>query len=149
MEFKWIDYNNIDMKKAKDIRIDVFITEQKYDIQIEFDEIDKTAKHVIGYSDGVAMCTARVFYENPKVLHCGRVAVLKKYRGMGAGALLLSEVQRHAEDEGDDRIELGAQVPKKGFYEKQGYIAYGDEFPDGGTPHIMMSKILKKKDLKS
>lgn len=39
-----------------------------------------------------------------------------------------------------DTIYLSAQLQAKGFYEKLGYLAYGDEYMDEHCPHIMMKK---------
>ena len=39
-------------------------------------------------------------------------------------------------------IRLHAQISAKGFYEKQGYAAYGEEDLDEDCPHIWMRKTL-------
>lgn len=41
-----------------------------------------------------------------------------------------------------EKLALSSQVPRKGFYEKFGYVASGDEYPDEGQPHIYMEKAL-------
>ena len=142
MDFKWYNYGETGVDLAIDIRIKVFIDEQGYSMEDEMDDKDSTSQHVVGFVDGTPVCTARVFYDTPRVLHVGRIAVLKKCRGTGAGAVLMAEVKRYGLEKNDEKIILGAQVPKKGFYAKQGYKEYGDIFSDGGTPHIMMEKIL-------
>jgi len=39
-------------------------------------------------------------------------------------------------------LALSSQVPRMGFYEKMGFVASGDVYPDEGQPHIYMEKTL-------
>ncbi len=144
MNFEWFDYENSLMNTAMDIRMKVFVYEQGYKEVDEKDDIDFTAKHVVGYLDNVPACTARVFFEKPNVMHVGRICVLKDFRGKKVGAMLMQEIENYALKLGDiSELELGSQVPKQGFYKACGYNAFGDEFDDAGTPHIMMNKMIK------
>ncbi|MEG2053746.1 MAG: GNAT family N-acetyltransferase [Oscillospiraceae bacterium] len=142
INFKWITTKDEQFKDAVALRTKVFVEEQGYTPEMEFDEKDETARHVVGYDGDKAVCTARVFYEKSQVLYLGRICVLPQYRGKNIGAELVCEMQNLAKNENATQIVLGAQVPKRGFYEKQGLVAYGDEYDDGGIMHIMMKKSL-------
>jgi predicted GNAT family N-acyltransferase len=37
---------------------------------------------------------------------------------------------------------LGAQIHAKGFYDRQGFVEYGEVFMDANIAHIMMKKVL-------
>jgi predicted GNAT family N-acyltransferase len=39
---------------------------------------------------------------------------------------------------GETRFYLTAQIDKLALYEKLGFVAYGDQFQDGGMPHLAM-----------
>jgi GNAT superfamily N-acetyltransferase len=64
-------------------------------------------------------------------------------RGLGAGALLLRACLDHARTAGATRVWCNARSPVRGFYEREGFTAEGDEFtlPDIG-PHFLMSTTL-------
>ena len=51
---------------------------------------------------------------------------------------LLRELVAHARALGWPQVALDAQVGAIGFYERQGFTAFGDEFEDAGLPHRAM-----------
>ncbi|WP_312644319.1 GNAT family N-acetyltransferase [Hydrogenoanaerobacterium sp.] len=120
------------------IREAVFVREQGF--CNEFDETDKTAWHVVVYEGNRPMATGRTFSEDGKSYHLGRIAVLKEFRGLHLGALVVQSLEKEAKRLGAVRFELSAQVRAKGFYEKLGYTAMGEEYPDEHVPHVMMQK---------
>ena len=87
-----------------------------------------------------------MFQYSPTVVKIGRVAVLSSTRGAGLGRLLMETIEQWVRDnlveKGVEKISLSSQLPRKGFYEKLGYVAYGDVYPDEGQPHISMEKPL-------
>jgi predicted GNAT family N-acyltransferase len=44
----------------------------------------------------------------------------------------------HATSRGETRFYLTAQTDKLALYEKLGFTAFGEEFEDGGMPHLAM-----------
>ena len=101
-------------------------------------ETDKIATHVILYDNDKPIATGRIYQENGEY-HIGRICVLQTYRKNH----LASKVMKTLEEIGfkqTDTIYLSAQLQAKGFYEKLGYQAYGDEYMDEHCPHIMMKK---------
>lgn len=61
-------------------------------------------------------------------------------RGTGAGGALLTACLDHARAEGGTRAWCNARTPARGFYERFGFVAEGDEFtlPSIG-PHFLMA----------
>lgn len=126
---------------ALKIRVNVFVEEQGFND--EFDSIDETAFHLVGYIDGVPVATTRFFYENdPKVWHIGRVAVLKEYRKKGLGKMMMERAEKEIKALGGKICELSAQVRASEFYSLCGYRAEGEEYLDEYCPHIKMVKKL-------
>ncbi|MDO5601703.1 MAG: GNAT family N-acetyltransferase [Oscillospiraceae bacterium] len=142
MEFKWMQKPQDDLREPFAVRTEVFVQEQGYAQELELDALDDRALHIIAYLDGEAVATARLFKEEGDIWHLGRVAVRKPWRGRGIGAALVAQAEKKAREQGAEKIVLGAQVSKRIFYEKQGYLICGQGYLDEGVPHIEMEKKL-------
>lgn len=118
----------------------VFVEEQGF--QNEFDPLDETARHIVLYRENAEpIATCRILAgqgEGQYIL--GRVAVIPSCRGMQLGARLVAEAERLVLQSGGTVIQLHAQCRVKVFYEKLGYVAFGEIEEDEGCPHIWMSK---------
>ena len=125
---------------ARTIREEVFVREQGF--VNEFDDIDGSAVHFVLYVDGKAAGTCRIYRDDDNEFHLGRLAVMSEYRGMSLGKRLITEAEGCAAEQGAAFITLSAQVRVKDFYEKCGYSAASEEYPDEGCPHIKMVKML-------
>lgn len=129
------------MPHAKEIREHVFVREQGF--QYEFDEIDRSAVHMVVYENGAPVATGRVFpkegEEGTWIL--GRIAVEKANRGKRLGAFVISRLEEYVkEKERPVCFELSAQIQARGFYEKQGYTVFGEEHMEEFCPHVGMRK---------
>lgn len=122
---------------AKNIRIEVFMKEQGF--ENEFDEIDNLCHHIVAFDEGKPIGTCRFFKENNHYT-IGRVAVLKEYRNQHIGNLLLKSAEKEIKRINGDVIVVHAQVRVSSFYEKQGYIQFGQIDDDEGVPHVWMKK---------
>ncbi|MBQ8568735.1 MAG: GNAT family N-acetyltransferase [Oscillospiraceae bacterium] len=132
-------YDTDDYKNASYVRTTVFIEEQGF--AYEFDETDYTADHAVIYINGEPAAAGRVFSEEGhEDMHIGRVCVMKKFRGTGIGARVMSVLEKVAAEKGATGVFLSAQLTAAGFYERLGYEQYGDVYPDEGVPHIAMKK---------
>lgn len=142
MEFVWTD--SLDQNPdARAIRMEVFVEEQGYDAEMEFDCQDARARHLTVYQDGEAAAAGRILQEKADMWLLGRIAVRKARRGTGLGAALVAEMARKAEELGARELHVSAQTQAQGFYEKMGFAA--DEkatYMDGHIPHIHMKKVL-------
>ncbi len=125
---------------ARAIRLAVFCDEQGYSPQMEFDAADRTALHFVVYDGAQAVATGRVIREDDATYYLGRIAVGKAYRGCGLGRLLVEAMAEEARRRGAQLLKLGAQTRARGFYEKLGFRAAGEEYPDGHVPHVPMER---------
>ncbi|MEV5005315.1 GNAT family N-acetyltransferase [Streptomyces sp. NPDC055692] len=134
------------------VRKEVFVVEQGVPQDIEYDEYDALAVHVLAVrEDGVPLGTGRLLYGaeaaaktggDPAVGSLGRLAVTGDARGLGVGAALVRAIEDAARARGLSAVDLHAQSHALGFYERLGYEAYGPEFPDAGIPHRAMRRAL-------
>lgn len=120
------------------IRRAVFIEEQQVPEELEWDGEDEAALHVLVHEGSEPIACGRMLADG----HIGRMAVLKNYRGRGAGRLVLKTLLMEAEKLRRGRVFLNAQTQAAGFYAKYGFNPVGGEFPDANIPHLRMEKTL-------
>ena len=119
------------------LRREVFVWEQHVPPEIEMDEEDFTATHVVAVVQGEVVGTLRLL-DKPEHVKIGRVAVKRDWRGQGIAKAMMVFVMEACRAAGRTRFSLAAQTDKLGFYEKLGFVAYGPEFDDAGMPHRAM-----------
>ncbi|WP_399924255.1 GNAT family N-acetyltransferase [Streptomyces kanamyceticus] len=137
------------------VRKDVFVAEQQVPEELEYDEYDAGAVHVLAVrEDGVPLGTGRLLTGaaaaaknggDATVGALGRLAVTRAARGLGVGAALVGAIEDAARARGLTAVDLHAQTQALGFYERLGYEAYGPEFPDAGIAHRAMRKALRRR----
>ena len=123
------------------IRREVFVEEQNVPEELEHDEHDATAVHLLAVVGGRPVGTARLLIDG-EAAKIGRVAVLAAARGTGAGAALMRAALDELRARGVRTARLGAQTHALGFYERLGFAADGPEYDDAGIPHRDMSRAL-------
>lgn len=134
------------------VRKEVFVVEQRVPQDIEYDEYDALAVHVLAVrEDGVPLGTGRLLFGeaaasktggDPSVGSLGRLAVAPEARGLGVGVALVRAIEEAARARGLTALDLHAQTHALGFYERLGYVAYGPEYPEAGIPHRAMRRPL-------
>lgn len=127
-----------DYPLSREIREEVFVREQEYPIELEFDEADENCWHLVLTDNEKAIATARLLKLSEGVFKPGRIAVLKEYRGKNIGAELLTLIIEKAKEMGAKELHIGAQTYAVGFYEKFGFETTGEEYMDEHIPHINM-----------
>lgn len=128
-----------DLAAAYAVRHQVFVGEQGVPVELEVDEHDPDADHVVArLADGRVVGAGRLVVAPGGVGHLGRLAVLAEVRGAGVGVALVRALEDLARARGLSSVVLGAQVYAVGFYERLGYTAYGEDFDDAGIPHRWM-----------
>lgn len=127
-----------DYPLSREIREEVFVREQEYPIELEFDEADENCWHLVLTDNEKAIATARLLKLSEGVFKPGRIAVLKEYRGKNIGAELLTLIIEKAKEMGAKKLHIGAQTYAVGFYEKFGFKTTGEEYMDEHIPHIDM-----------
>lgn len=120
------------------VRRKVFVEEQNVPEELELDEHDATAVHLLATDSGRPLGTARLLIDGDHA-KIGRVAVLADARGTGAGAALMRAALDTLRARGVRQAKLGSQVHAIGFYEKLGFVAQGPEYDDAGIPHRDMT----------
>ena len=120
------------------IRYEVFVDEQKVPEKLEIDGLDGEAKHVLAFVDGVPIGTGRILSDG----HIGRVAVLKDYRGLGIGKLIMKELIKCAQTKNLEKIWLSSQWHAHSFYLDLGFVCVGEIYKEAGIDHIKMYRVL-------
>jgi predicted GNAT family N-acyltransferase len=122
-----------------DLRRIVFIEEQHVPEQRERDGLDAQCWHVLARDESGQPIGCGRLTLGHKI---GRMAVLRDWRGQGVGAALLRELITRARAQGWPEVSLDAQVSAIGFYQREGFTAYGEEFEDAGLAHRAMGMAL-------
>ena len=130
-----------DMQGAFAVRHEVFIVEQGVPPELERDEADDGAVHVVA-SDGMAVIgTARLTRDGEARI--GRVAVLPAWRRRGVAGLLLGALEAEAQRLGIEEVSLHSQTYVQALYERHGYAVTGPGFVEAGIDHVPMAKRLR------
>lgn len=126
-----------EMEAAKGIRFRVFVEEQSVPPEIEMDEHDAVATHVICLVGDKAVGTGRLvrMLDGMKL---GRVAVLAEYRKKGLGARIVKWLLDWAVEAGHETVHANVQIGALGFYEKLGFMVTGAHFMEAGIEHVKM-----------
>ena len=124
------------------LRTRVFVMEQGVPPEIEQDDADDWAVHVLSRDGaGQVVATGRLLVTGTTAT-IGRMAADASVRGSGHGAAVLAELHRQAVLRGVTEVELHAQATARGFYERAGYTAVGEEYQEAGITHITMRRRL-------
>ncbi len=130
---------SVEETSIKSVRIPVFVEEQNIPYEIDFDEFDAVATHWLAYVDSqFPLGTARLLDDG----HFGRMAVLKTYRQLGIGQAIILAALEFAREAGMRKVYLHAQLPAQAFYERIGFISYGDIFVDANIDHVAMEVVI-------
>jgi predicted GNAT family N-acyltransferase len=127
------------MRDAFGLRYEVFVDEQGVPRELEVDELDALATHLVAIRDDEIIGTLRIL-EHDGAAKVGRVAVRAALRRGGIGGRLMARAAAIVADRGFAEIVLHAQISVAGFYRGLGYIAEGDPFDEAGIPHVAMRK---------
>lgn len=133
------------LARCIDIRREVFIAEQGVPEAEEIDGRDPDCTHFLALEEDTPVGCARLLVTDGGEAKAQRVAVLKSYRGRGVGVLIMRALEDAAQTHGHTCVILGAQLSAVPFYERIGYVAYGDVFLDAGIEHRMMRRPLAPK----
>jgi predicted GNAT family N-acyltransferase len=131
-----------DRPEVHALRTRVFVDEQGVPPEIERDDADETAVHVLSRDDsGAVVATGRLLVRGASA-SIGRMAADASVRGRGHGAAVLAELHHQAVLRGVREIELHAQLTARGFYERAGYTPVGEVYEEAGIAHITMRRRL-------
>ena len=129
-----------DWQGALAVRHAVFVVEQGVPLELERDELDASAVHVVAASGAEVVGTARLTRESE--LRIGRVAVLPPWRRRGVAGMLVSALEAEARRLGGAEVSLHSQSYVQSLYAKLGYEVAGEPFVEAGIDHVLMIKRL-------
>ena len=127
--------NDDDLQICQSIRGEVFILEQNISKDVEMDDTLINATYILATIQDEPVGTARWRYTEYGI-KLERFAVLKNYRGMGIGKALVRFILESLKRE--KNIYLNAQESVIKFYEKLGFICYGELFIEAEIHHQKM-----------
>ncbi|WP_094229010.1 GNAT family N-acetyltransferase [Methanolobus psychrotolerans] len=136
MQTKWTKGYE-DFGDAYHIHKNVFVIEQNIDEECEIDEYDAIALHLVVYDNEVPVATGRLFEHHDSFV-IGRICVIKEYRNIRLGSLLMEMLIEEAITRKAKELYLSSQVYATGFYKKFGFSEYGDIYREAGIEHIAM-----------
>ncbi|KIM91206.1 hypothetical protein PILCRDRAFT_168664 [Piloderma croceum F 1598] len=135
-------------QECYNVRIQVFVHEQGFPLDVEIDEFDGTSTHFLLRLVPSLIPIGTIRACSPigaSYYKLSRLAVLKEYRQFKFGRDLVLALHDWVKAEtkrigGLDHAEVIAhsQIPVKSFYAKYGYEPEGGEFDEDGAPHQKM-----------
>jgi predicted GNAT family N-acyltransferase len=133
-----------DLKIAFHIRKEVFVDEQGFALEFEFDEFDTLnalSEHILVYYNEKPVGTGRLRVVDG-LGKLERICILEPYRKFGLGKIILKTLEEIAKEQGITQVKLHGQTQAEGFYKKLGYRTSSDVFMEDGGPHLLMIKEL-------
>ena len=119
------------------VRSVVFCGEQGVPYDIERDEFEDTATHVLGEIDSEPVAAGRLRCL-PDYAKLERIAVRAPWRGRGIGSEVTRLLLRLAREQGYSSYRLNAQAYLEDYYGRFGFRAVGDIFMEAGIEHVSM-----------
>ena len=132
--------NDTDFEKAKKIRYEVFVIEQKVPEADEFDEYEPVCHHFLALDGEKAVGAAR-WRRTENGVKLERFAVAASHRGKGVGSALVEAVLQDIDknNEAKDALKyLHAQLDAIPLYAKFGFEAKGEVFDECNILHRTM-----------
>ena len=121
------------------LREEVFVVEQKVPLEIELDDEDDRATHLVAKAGREVVGTARLVVKGTSG-KIGRMAVRKGWRRKKVGDRLMIALVPIARERGVSTLLLHAQLHAVPFYQKQGFQAEGSPFEEAGIVHVAMRR---------
>ncbi|NDB35283.1 MAG: GNAT family N-acetyltransferase [Flavobacteriia bacterium] len=143
MQYEIKDFNQLTVYELYGIlqlRSAVFVVEQECVYQ-DLDNHDQDAVHVIGTENDEIMSYARILKPNSQrnFFSIGRVIVVQKKRGTGAGNRLMSFCMAFVTGNFQAAtVHLSAQAHLEDFYAQFGFQSTGKRYLEDGIPHCEM-----------
>lgn len=144
INWRWFKFKELSLDQLYDImalREQVFTIEQQCSA-FDFDGLDKQAVHLLGLDNNKILAYARILPTDiyaEGVVSFGRIVVAKEHRRQGLGKTMMQKIVDFiAVHYPNMPIKFSAQTYLQSFYERFGFRAVGDEYDEGGIPHIKM-----------
>jgi predicted GNAT family N-acyltransferase len=138
LSFRFFPGTDPEIILALDIRRQVFVEEQCIAPELEADDYDFIAWHLLALEDEQPIGTARLVTLDALTVKIGRVAVLPAHRGRGIARQMMNMLLEYSKREGFKEVVVDAQLEVIGFYLKLGFTPKDPIFIDAGIPHQRM-----------
>lgn len=129
------------LKKAFDLRIEVFVLEQQVPIEEEIDEFEDESHHFVAIDDDDNVVGACRWRATEKGVKLERFVVSKnaRHKGVASGLIqsVIDDINAIPETKGKTKY-LFAQKDVVPLYAKFGFEPYGDTFDECGIVHQAM-----------
>lgn len=128
-----------DIKICHKLREIIFIKEQNVPLSVEKDSKDDSAIHFLLFDDkDTPIGVGRVVAENDIAI-VGRVAIVEKFRGKGAGLFLMQNIIEYCKNKDFKKIILSAQEHALDFYIKLNFEIISERYiSTSNIPHFKM-----------
>lgn len=123
-----------DLKRAKEIRHEVFVTGQGVSEEIEQDGRDSSCSHLLAFQDARPVATMRMRNTSEGVKF-ERIAVLEAFRGRGLGRAMVSHALELFKG---GTVYLHSQDHAVRFYESLGFTATQERTIEADIVHVTM-----------
>ncbi len=133
-----------ELRQAFEVREEVFVNEQKFELKDEFDEFEDESHHFLAFVDETPVGVSR-WRRTEKGIKLERFAVLKSYRGKRIGKRLVETTVAHILNEVKERgtvLYLHAQLQAVPLYERHGFVKEGERFDELGVDHFKMTRTI-------
>ncbi|MBA7633195.1 Acetyltransferase [subsurface metagenome] len=141
LSFK-ITANDRELKEAFEVRKKVFVEKQGISGDLEFDNCDRKALHVVVADAERVIGTARVIFLTTHQAKLEKMAVLRPFRRRGIGSRIVSFLSEELRNRQVEQVVLHAQYAVVAFYKSFGFEELGLPFVEDGIKHIKMQKWL-------
>jgi len=131
-----------ELKGAFEVRKQVFVEEQGIPEDMELDELDMEAMHMVVKDGEGIVGTARVLFLAASQAKLERMAILKPFRRRGIGKGIISFLDEEFKNRGTAQVVLHAQCSAVNFYKSCGFEESGSPFWEAGIKHVKMQKRL-------
>ena len=131
-----------ELKGAFGVRRQVFGEEQGISEDLDLDEHDREALHMVVKDGARVIGTARVLFLATSQAKIERMAVLKPFRYRGIGRKFFSFLNEELRKRQVEHVVLHAQCSVVAFYKSCGFEESGSPFWEAGVKHIKMHRRL-------
>ncbi len=131
-----------ELKAAFEVRLQVFVEEQGISEELELDDLDQEALHMVVKDGERVIGTARVLFLTANQAKIERMAILKPFRRRGIGRGIISFLNEELRNKQVEQVVLHAQYAVVAFYKSCGFEESGLPFQEAGIKHIKMERQL-------
>ena len=131
-----------ELKAAFEVRLQVFVEEQGVSEELELDDLDQEALHMVVKDGERVIGTARVLFLTANQAKIERMAILKPFRRRGIGRGIISFLNEELRNKQVEQVVLHVQYAVVAFYKSCGFEESGLPFQEAGIKHIKMERQL-------